>query len=517
MARKSRESASQERPGTLEAVKARLGVAAGARLGAEAGANVARQGGNAVDACVASCITAWVAEPFFVSVGGSGFIAVRTPDGTVEVIDGNNTMPSSAPTTAGQGLERTYLDYSNGMYTGIGAGSVGVPGILAAAHTAWERHGKIEWAALFEDAIEIARAGVSFPKTSAYYLSVTWDAIWSKFKNAHDLFSDESGQPLIEGSLIKQPDLAEALAMMAERGPEVFYSGELAREIVETIADGDGLITPEDLAGYTAEVRAPVSTNAFGWTIESNPPPSVGGAVLVHMLALLDEASLDDPLERLSAMVEAQRAAVGFRQERYQDPGAIAGAFEEALSTLRSKALRSPSTTHASAADSDGYACSITASNGYGSGLVVHGMLLNNTLGEEELNPLGVHRLPPGSRCHSNMAPTIASGPGMTVALGSPGADRIVSAIVQTFLRIAVDGVSLADAVAAPRAHLDPRREGELLCYELDLPGAELGYTPRHYDEIHMYFGAVQAASVSDDGTVDAVFDPRRSGGSALV
>ena len=498
-------------------MKARLGVAAGNRLAAEAGANVARAGGNAVDACIASCITAWVAEPFFVSVGGSGFIAVRDPDGAVEVVDGNNTMPLTAPTTAGQGIERIYLDYSNGMYTGIGAGSIGVPGILAAAHKAWESHGKIEWAALFEDAIRAAREGIQFPKTSAYYLSVTWEAIWSKYKEARELFSDGSGQPLVEGAPMKQPELAEALTAMAEQGPDVFYSGSLATEITDAIADGDGLITPKDLSGYKAEVRAPISTEAFGWTIESNPPPSVGGAVLVHMLALLDEASMDDPLERLSAIVEAQRAAVGFRQERYQDPGAIAGAFEEALTSLRSKSMRSPSTTHASAADADGYACSITASNGYGSGLVVHGMLLNNTLGEEELNPLGVHRLPPGSRCHSNMAPTIASGPGMTVALGSPGADRIVSAIVQTFLRVAVDGDSLSDAVAAPRAHLDPRRDGELLCYELDLPGAELGYTPRHYDEIHMYFGAVQAASVTDDGTVDAVFDPRRSGGAALV
>jgi gamma-glutamyltranspeptidase/glutathione hydrolase len=164
--------------------------------------------------------------------------------------------------------------------------------------------------------------------------------------------------------------------------------------------------------------------------------------------------------------------------------------------------------------------CSLTESNGYGSGLVVHGMLLNNTLGEEELNPLGAHRLPPGSRCHSNMAPTIASGPGLTVGLGSPGADRIVSAIAQTFLRIAVDGDSLADAVAAPRAHLDPRVDGELLCYEPGLPGdalGDLGYTPRPYEEIHMYFGAVQAASISEDGTVDAAHDPRRSGSSALI
>ncbi|HWC13191.1 MAG TPA: gamma-glutamyltransferase [Actinomycetota bacterium] len=498
---------------------ARLGIAAGNQLGAQAGANVARQGGNAVDACIASCIMAWVAEPFFVSIGGSGFIAVRTPDGGVEVVDGNNTMPLNPPTTPGQAIERTYLDYSNGMYTGIGAGSVGVPGILAAAHTVWERHGKIEWPALFEDAIGAAREGVAFPKTSAYYLSVTWDAIWSKFEEARALFSDDGGRPLVEGAALTQPELAEALEVVAEQGPDAFYRGELARELADALADGDGLITLDDLEQYTAEIRAPISTQAFGWKIESNPPPSVGGAVLVHMLALLDEAKLDDPLERLRAIVEAQRAAVGYRLERYQDPGAIASAFEEALETLRAKsrAMRSPSTTHASAADRDGYACSITASNGYGSGLVVHGMALNNTLGEEELNPLGVHRLPPGSRCHSNMSPTIASGPDQTVALGSPGADRIVSAIVQTFLRIAVDGESLADAVAAPRAHLDPRRDGELLCYELDLPGAHLGYTPRHYDEIHMYFGAVQAASVTSDGKVDAAFDPRRSGGSALV
>lgn len=460
---------------------------------------------------------AWVAEPFFVSIGGSGFIAVRTPEGEVEVIDGNNTMPLNPPNSPGQGIDRIFLDYSNGMYTGIGAGSIGVPGILAAARAAWERHGKIEWSALFEDAITAAREGIAFPKTSAYYLSVTWEAIWSKFKHAHLLFSDDSGQPLVEGSPMKQPELAESLQQIADEGPEAFYRGGLARELTDEIAAGEGLITLEDLEKYTAEIRAPISTQAFGWKVESNPPPSVGGAVLVHMLALLDEAKLDDPLDRLRAIVEAQRAAVGYRLERYQDPGAIAGAFEEALETLRSRSMRSPSTTHASAADRDGYACSITASNGYGSGLVVHGMLLNNTLGEEELNPLGVHRLPPGSRCHSNMSPTIASGPDQTVALGSPGADRIVSSIVQTFLRIAVDGESLGDAVAAPRAHLDPRRDGELLCYELDLPGADLGYTPRHYDEIHMYFGAVQAASVTSDGKVDAAFDPRRSGGSALV
>ncbi|MDQ4026731.1 MAG: gamma-glutamyltransferase family protein, partial [Actinomycetota bacterium] len=201
---------------------------------------------------------------------------------------------------------------------------------------------------------------------------------------------------------------------------------------------------------------------------------------------------------------------------RYDDPADVAGALDEALHALR-MANRSPSTTHTSAADSDGYVCALTESSGYGAGIVVGGVLLNNTLGEEELNPLGVHRLPPGSRCHSNMAPTIASGPTRVVGLGSPGASRIVGSIAQTLIRLAVDGESLADAVAAPRAHLDPREQGETLCYEPGVPGDQLAYIERPFDQIHMYFGAVQVASVDADGTVDAVHDPRRSGGSALV
>ncbi|MDQ4065727.1 MAG: gamma-glutamyltransferase [Actinomycetota bacterium] len=494
--------------------KPRIAVAAGSKSGTRAAANVAAAGGNAVDACLASAVMGWVAEPFFASAGGSAFVAVRTPDGVVEIIDGNAMMPTTAP-EPDMGLERVYLDYSNGMYTHIGAGAVAVPGAVAAIHSAWERHGHIEWGALFADAITAARDGFPFPKTSDFYLSVTADPIWCKDPAAREIFIP--GRELLrEGETIRQNELAEALQMIADGGPEVFYSGALAEEIVEVLRARDGFMTAEDLASYSAEIRTPIATDAFGWEIQSNPPPSVGGAVLVHMLALLEGADLKEPVARLSAIVEAQRAAVGYRRERYQDASEIAVAFEEALNELRSRALSSE-TTHTSTADADGYACSLTESNGYGAGVTVHGILMNNTLGEEELNPMGVHRLPPGSRCHSSMAPTIATGAGTTVALGSPGADRIVSAIVQTFIRLAVDNATLQEAVAGPRAHLDPRPDGELLCYELDLPGDQLPYVSKHFDEVHMYFGGVQAASVTDDGVVDAVFDPRRSGGVALI
>lgn len=497
--------------------KARLGIAAGNTLGTDAAKRVALAGGNAVDACLASAIMGWVAEPFFAAIGGSGFITVRTPDGTVEVIDGNTTMPFTEPAEPGQGARRIFLpEYADGIYMGIGGGSVAVPGVLAAVRAAWERHGRIEWAALFEDAIAVARDGFPFPKVSDYYLSCTWDAIWSTYEEARATFGIDDRQKR-EGDNMTQPELAEALQAVADEGPDVFYGGALGEEIVATIERDGGFMTLDDLKSYKAEIRTPVSTTAFGWQIDSNPPPAVGGAVLVHMLAILESADIHDPVKRLTALVEAQRMAVGYRRERYHDPEGVAAAFEEALDAIQHRSQRSSETTHTSSADSDGYVCSITESNGYGSGLVVHGMALNNTLGEEELNPLGMHRIPPGSRTHSNMAPTIASKGGRAVALGSPGADRIVSAIAQTFMRIAIDGDSLSEALAAPRAHLDPRPDGETLCFEPGLPGEALPYIQRPYDEIHMFFGGVQAAAVDENGTVDAAHDPRRSGGSALV
>lgn len=497
--------------------KARLAIASGNKLGAEAAAQVAAAGGNAVDACLASGVMAWVVEPFFASIGGSGFIAVRSPDGSIEVFDGNNAMPHTVPETPGAGLKRTFLEYSNGMYTGIGGGSVAVPGILKALHQAWQRHGHIEWPALFEPAIRAARDGIAFPRTSAYYLSVTYKEIWAHYPEADELFTVD-GRPMLEGEPLVQPELAESLQMIADSGPEVFYEGELAQEIADAIVADGGFWGVQDLKQFESHCRSPIGTYAFGWRIESNPPPAVGGAVLTHMLALLDQTDIAEPLDRLRAIVEAERAAVGYRGEHYQEPGEITGNLEEALSRIKNGPAKSGDTTHMSTADSDGYVCALTESNGYGAGLIVRGMMLNNTLGEEELNPLGAHRLPPGSRCHSNMAPTIATGPNACVGIGSPGADRITGAIAQTLLSIAVDGTSLAEAVSAPRAHLAAKPEGELMCYEPGLPGDEMTeYIPRPYDDVHMFFGAVQAASVADDGTVDAAHDPRRSGATAFV
>ncbi|MDQ4027421.1 MAG: gamma-glutamyltransferase, partial [Actinomycetota bacterium] len=297
--------------------RTKLAIAAGNRLGAQVAEGIAKAGGNAVDACLASAIMSWVAEPCMASVAGGGFIAIRSPDGGVEVFDGNSAMPHSVPATPGQGIERVYTpDYSDGMYTGIGPGAVAVPGILAAAHAAWTAHGRVEWPTLFAAAVDAARDGISFPKTSAYYVSATWNEIWSAFDSARALFAP-NGRILDEGERIVQGDLANTLEAIARGGPSVFYGGEVGRAICGELRRDGGFLTAEDLERYEAIVRPPIKTEAFGWRVESNPPPAVGGAVLTHMLALLEGADLSDPVSRLSAIVEAQRAAAGYRTERY--------------------------------------------------------------------------------------------------------------------------------------------------------------------------------------------------------
>ncbi|MBA2725125.1 MAG: gamma-glutamyltransferase, partial [Actinobacteria bacterium] len=405
--------------------KPRLGIAAGNSLGAKAAISVANDGGNAVDACLAAAVMGWVAEPFFASIGGSGFVTVRDPQGEVNVFDGNNAMPTTVPDERGQGIQRIFMDYSDGMYTGIGAGAVGIPGILAASYKAWEEHGKIEWAAIMSPAIEAARNGLPFPKTSAYYLSVTWEPIWSVYEGSAAIFAPR-GEPLLEGEPFVQAELAESLEMIANKGPEVFYSGELATCFADAMAAGGGFVGVEDLRAYEAIVRAPIEVTSFGWKVQANPPPATGGALLAHMLARLESAQLQDPTARLTAFVDAQRAGMTHRDRLMADPDTIVADVDDGVMGTAEVRHSSPETTHASSADSDGYVCAVTESNGYGSGVVVKGMLMNNVLGEEELNPLGLHALKPGSRCHSNMAPTIASGPARVVGLGSPGATRIV-------------------------------------------------------------------------------------------
>ncbi|MDQ3864860.1 MAG: gamma-glutamyltransferase family protein, partial [Actinomycetota bacterium] len=181
-------------------------------------------------------------------------------------------------------------------------------------------------------------------------------------------------------------------------------------------------------------------------------------------------------------------------------------------------AFGSPHTTHLSCVDGEGLAVSITASMGYGSGLVVPGtgIPMNNTLGEPELNPRGFHALAPGERLISNMSPTVVSSEeGGIIALGSPGASRIPTAILQTLINVLDFGMTLEGAVLAPRFHA----EGDLFAYEAGARTANLDDYERvlAYETPNMFFGGVNAVRLTPDGRFEAAADPRRSGGTAFA
>jgi gamma-glutamyltranspeptidase/glutathione hydrolase len=214
-------------------------------------------------------------------------------------------------------------------------------------------------------------------------------------------------------------------------------------------------------------------------------------------------------------LVDVQARVLGFRRDRVDLREDIVAAIDE----LRA-AFSSPSTVHTSALDSDGLACAITLSAGYGSGVMVPGtgLWLNNCLGEIELNRRGLHNWPVGARLVSNMAPTVArSEEGAVLAIGSPGADRITTAILQAFVNHANAGMPLSDAIGHARLHVEDTEAGPRVAAEPGVPGPVGDLPWRFLPERSMYFGGVGAVRWSPESGFVAAADPRRDGGTAIA
>ncbi len=184
------------------------------------------------------------------------------------------------------------------------------------------------------------------------------------------------------------------------------------------------------------------------------------------------------------------------------------------------RGLASPSTSHTSAIDADGLACSVTTSTGYSAGVVVPGtgVLLNNMLGEIELNPAGLHALEPGARMRSNMAPSILrSGADDIVSFGSGGADRITSALAQVWVNVVSLEMPLEQSISHPRCHVEWRDGQPVLAHEPGIDTSAVPFAARGFDDLHMYFGGVQATQRTSQGELIAVADPRRRGGAIVT
>jgi gamma-glutamyltranspeptidase / glutathione hydrolase len=504
-------------------VATRVAVAAPNAMAARAGLQVAEAGGGAVDAAVAASLVTMVTEPGIVSLAGGAFVTVW-PHGTPEAVtvDGYVDMPGRDRPDSPVSVQEVRTGYGGGVTMTVGPGTTAVPGALAALDLAQARFGALPWAEVVAPAAEVARTGFPLGSASGYYLPYVrestfgWDPETARALRRPDGGWVETGDPmLIDG-------LAATLSLIANQGARTLYDGELARLLAADMAARGGLVTAADLAAYRPVLRAALPVRAGAWDLRTNPPPSLGGPVLAAMLTLLGDRPAGAWTEAdVAHLVAVQRRVLDARHDRLDLADDRTAAALDLLREVGWTAAGSPSTAHVSVVDSTGSACAITSSYGYGSGATLPGtgLWLNNCLGEHELN-----RGPPpapGERLPSNMAPTVGRrDDGAVLAIGSPGADRITTAMLQALASFAHGGASLQGAIDRPRLHVNHLAGDDAIAAgtsvrveaEEDLPLPEVDLPVRRHHPQSMYFGGVGAALRLPDGDVEAFADPRRAG-----
>jgi gamma-glutamyltranspeptidase/glutathione hydrolase len=478
-------------------------VAAGHPLTAEAGARVLREGGNAVDAAVGAMLTSFVAEPLLTGLGAGGYMMVAGGGREPVLLDFFVEAPARAQDGTAAELEAVDVSFGDAVQVFyIGPASCGVYGTPAGVCEAVARWGTVSLAELAAPAARLAREGVLLNAGQAYVAEILADLLRSTPECAA-LWAPQ-GSVLREGELLRNPELGDALERLGKEGAEPFYRGDVAGAVCDWLRARGGSLTREALASYGAIERAPLRMRYRDREVLTNPPPSAGGTLLAYSLALLNREP-SPPL--LRAVVGAMEAAQAERTPEFMDGLAEEGFLERFLST------KLGATTHISVLDSGGQACSVTCTNGEGSGVVVPGtgMHINNVMGEEDLSPLGFHRHQAGRRMPSMMAPSIVMREGrVELVLGSAGSNRIRSALLQTIVGVVDHGLEVRKAVEAPRVHF----EDGVVYHEPGIDVRELLEQDEEMVRFHalnLFFGGVQAVLRRGNG-IDGAGDPRRGG-----
>ncbi|MEJ2547707.1 MAG: gamma-glutamyltransferase [Gemmatimonadota bacterium] len=502
-------------------------IATSSKLAADAGATMIEAGGNAADAAVAAALVSGVTEPGVVDLGSGAYATIWPAEGMPVTLDGGVEMPGRGldEDQFGRGLREAVMEYAGGVRTLVGHGSVGTPGTLATLASTARRFGRLPWADLVEPAYQHARNGFALSYASHTYMQYCHEVIFGWDPRSRAALHRPDGSLLAPGETVHVAGLSESLRRIADHGAEDFYTGEIGQRIADEIAANEGILTERDLAEFEVIDREPLIVEMDGWQVATNPPPAVGGAVLAAMLLLLgDRPTGPWTAESLGLLARAQQAAIGFRAGTLDvtlDPEwEVRRLLEEAVPGPLRSFVTSPSTAHTSVVDSDGLAVSVTLSSGYGSGLLPPGtgIWMNNCLGELELNRRGIHAWPVGRRLPSNMAPTIARRTdGAVLAVGSPGADRITTAILQTLVGHVRIGLPLAEAIEHPRLHVSLDAAVPTMFYEAGLPVEKIDMPKRQMPAGSMMFGGVGAARWSPRTGFEVAADGRRAGGTAIA
>ena len=515
------------------------------------GSELLRAGGNAVDAAVAAAFALAVVYPEAGNIGGGGFMIVHDAGGTVAALDFREMAPGLA-------TRDMFLD-ENGEVTDrsvTGHLASGVPGTVAGLWEAHRRFGRMSWADVVAPAIRLAAEGFAVDARFAASVRAEQHRL-QRFPASAALFLPND-QPPVAGEIWRNPELGAVLQRVAERGPAGFYDGETADLIVAEMRRGGGLITHDDLAGYRAVWREPLTFTYRGHTIVSMPPPSSGGvtlALIANQLQGFELARLGwSSVTTLHLMTEAMRRAFADRNAWLGDPDfapiptARLASAEHAAARRASIALdhatssqsvtpvgtpgaagEGNNTTHVVVADSSGTVVSLTTTvNGlYGSAVTVAGagFVLNNEMDDFTARPgtpnmFGLvqgeaNAIEPGKRMLSAMTPTIVLAPDgrPVVATGARGGPRIISAVFQVLSNLIDHGMDPSTAVVAPRIH--HHHLPDILYFERGgLPDEAILELTRMGHDVRQYGGTIGHAPtiVRGAGVWLGVVDPRLGG-----
>jgi gamma-glutamyltranspeptidase / glutathione hydrolase len=540
----------------------------------QVGMQVLREGGNAVDAAVAAAAALGVTEPYSCGIGGGGFMIVYdADDGSVSTIDSRETAPAAfRPDSFIDPATGEPIPFDERVTSGLG---VGVPGTIRGWDLALDRFGSRPLSELLQPSVQLADRGFTVDGT---YRQQTLDNLdrFRDFTSTRETFL-KNGQAPAVGSKFRNPDLAATYSRIAEGGDGAFYSGETARTIVDTVRHPPvvagttrnvrpGLMKTKDLADYRSLERSPTVSSYRGMQVYGMGPPSSGGSTVGEALNILEGYPMSSDLPRDDALhlhryLEASRYSFADRGEYLGDPayvdvpltGLLSDGFAAdrrllitdraaqspvapgdpcpyngggpcPVDTQASTAVEGPSTTHLTVSDKWGnivsYTFTIEQTGGSAITVPGHGFILNNELTDFEPVPGLANSPDGGKRPRSSMSPTIVTSEGDPVlALGSPGGSTIITTVLQILVNDLDFGMTLPQAIAAPRAS---QRNTVTTTAEpafLQTPEAasltsKYGHSFTSTPEI----GAATGIAFLPDETVQAAAEPtRRGGGSALV
>ena len=505
-------------------------IAAGHQKTAEAGAVIFAEGGNAFDAAIAAMFAAFVVESPLTSAGGGGFLLAHTADNRNILYDFFSQTPRQKKSLDRINFYPIHVDFGTQIQVfHIGLGSIAVPGNLAGIFTVHQELGKLPLSVLAEPAINYAQNGFTLTKYQAFCQGLL-APIFLALPESRNIYAP-AGKLLTAGDVCYMSDFAATLRHLTTQGIDDFYHGDIAHQLVKDCEKLGGYLTLADLNNYQVIRRKPLQINYRGHELLTNPPPSSGGALIAFALKLLETIDLTKitfaSAEHRQILAEVMRLTNTARKDGYDAHIYNNDVFDKFIheqhlnqyqNKLENIVNKWGSTTHISVMDSEGNAASVTTSNGEGSSYIIPGtgIMVNNMLGEEDLNPHGFHNWTTNQRISSMMSPTIVLQNGKPeIVLGSGGSNRIRTAILQVISNLLDFNLSIKEAVDSPRVHwenntfsIEPPYQAKIANNLQLFPETEVVL----WAEKNMFFGGVNAVRKTANSEIDGAGDPRREG-----